>query len=390
MRPAFVRAGLALCAVLAVGVWLLVSNDGHDARAGSPAPQAPEHASAEQPTGQSSKHRAVRFTVSASGDLLIQEPLYERALANGGGDSYDFDPFFKRIKPYIGGGVDLGLCHVETPLGPGPPSGYPVFNTPSALADTVGRSGWDACDTASNHSFDQGQPGIDGTVKALHRAGVRHTGSFASKRASHRPLIVRVEGVKVGIVAYTDSTNGLEAPHPWSANVYDLNDPAAGARQILHDVRAARRAGAEAVIVQLHWGHEYGSEPKPSQVAVAKRITKSKSVSVVVGQGAHLVQPIERMHGKYVVFSEGNLVSNQSAAAGLPAATQDGLIALLRFEARPGKRVRVKSVKYMPIWVRPGDYVVIPADSKSSGAIAASRKRTISVAGHGDAIKPVR
>ena len=142
----------------------------------------------------------------------MHQPLLDRALANGGGSEYDFAPFFERIAPYVRG-VDLGLCHVETPMGPGPPSSYPIFNTPTGLAASVRRSGWDACSTASNHSLDQGQAGIDGTVKALERPGVEHTGSFASRTPPSKPTILDVDGVKVGFVAYTDATNGFPAPH---------------------------------------------------------------------------------------------------------------------------------------------------------------------------------
>ena len=78
----------------------------------------------------------MHFTVSASGDLLMHQPLLDRALANGGGASYDFAPFFERIEPYVAK-VDLGLCHVETPMGPGPPSSYPIFNTPTELAASI-------------------------------------------------------------------------------------------------------------------------------------------------------------------------------------------------------------------------------------------------------------
>ena len=46
-------------------------------------------------------------------------------------------------------------------------------------------------------------------------------------------------------------------------------------------------------------------------MAVAKELTDSDAVSVVVGQGPHVVQPIERVNGKFVVFSEGNLVSTR-------------------------------------------------------------------------------
>jgi Bacterial capsule synthesis protein PGA_cap len=49
-------------------------------------------------------------------------------------------------------------------------------------------------------------------------------------------------------------------------------------------------------------------------------------VTAIVGQHAHVVQPIRRVNGKIVVFGEGNLVSNQSGAC-CPTESQDGLIA---------------------------------------------------------------
>ena len=71
---------------------------------------------------------------------------------------------------------------------------------------------------------------------------------------------------------------------------------------------------------------EYQPEPTPGQLALAKRLTASRDITAIVGQGPHAVQPIELVNGKYVVFSEGNLVSNQSPEAGLPASSQDGVL----------------------------------------------------------------
>ncbi|MDX6582706.1 MAG: hypothetical protein QOI10_1890 [Solirubrobacterales bacterium] len=366
----------------AIAVWVVVIDGTEDGRA-APREQPAHGAAAE--AGQA-KAGAIHFTVSASGDLLMHQPLLDRALANGNGDEYDFAPFFKQIRPYVAG-VDLGICHVETPMGPGPPTTYPIFNTPTGLAASIHRSGWDLCDSASNHSLDGGQAGIDGTVKALHRAGVEHTGSFKSERASKKPTILDVDGVKVGFVAYTDATNGFTPPHPWSLNTYPAADPKAGAKAIIHDAREARDAGAEAVIVQLHWGDENSQSPNSSQIAVAKKLTGAKVITVVVGQGPHVVQPIERVHDKFVVFSEGNLVSNQSAAAGLPTETEDGFIALLHFKA-VGDKVTVRRVTYAPTWVRLGDYVVLPARPSGSSELRRSHDRTVAVVGKGEGFGP--
>lgn len=321
----------------------------------------------------------------------MHKPLLDRALANGGGRGYDFAPFFRKIRPYVAG-VDLGLCHLETPMGPGRPSSYPLFNTPTGLARSIRQSGWDACSTASNHSLDQGQAGINGTVKALDKRGIAHTGSFRSRRARRRATLIRVQGLEIGFVAYTDATNGISPPHPWSVNAYRASDPGAGAKKILRDVRRADRAGADAIIVQLHWGGEYDQSPNSSQVNVARRLTKSRRVTAIVGQGPHVVQPIKRLNSKFVVFSEGNLVSNQRAATGQPAATQDGLIAMLDMQAR-GDRVTVRRVRYAPTWVRPGDYTVLPANPRAgrrvAGKLRRSYRRTVSVAGRGARVKPV-
>ena len=389
-RPA---AAFAIVAAIgaAVAVWQVVIREDPDGRAAAREQRFAIERLHDPQADEPRREGAVHFTVSASGDLLMHQPLLDRALANGAGKEYDFAPFFSEIAPYVAE-VDLGLCHVETPMGPGPPSTYPIFNTPTGLAASIQRSGWDACDTASNHSLDQGQAGIDGTVKALRRHDVGHTGSFRSRRASRRPTMLRVHGVKIGFVAYTDATNGLSAPHPWSLNEYAAAKPKLGAKKIIHDARKARAAGAEAVIAQLHWGEENSRTPNASQRAVARKLTDAKVITVVIGQGPHVVQPIERINGKFVVFSEGNLVSNQAASTGLPSATQDGLIALLRFRAR-SEHVEVRRVQYAPTWVRLGDYKVLPArasaDKSNASALRRSYKRTVRVAGKGDGIKPV-
>lgn len=319
--------------------------------------------------------RPVRLTVAASGDLLIHTPVAQRALALGGA-RHDFTPLFRPVRRWIAG-ADLGLCHVETPLVPGPVQGYPSFRTPPALARSIRRVGWDACSTASNHSLDAGELGVATTLRALRGAGVKATGTARSARARRRTTVMRVKGVRVALLSYTAVSNGQAVPHPWTVNW-------ASPRLILGDARRARRRGARIVIVNLHWGSEYVHSVTPSQRALARRLTRSPAIDAIVGQHAHVVQPIRRMRGKPVVFGEGNLISNQTAAC-CTAAAQDGLIALIDFVVRPGRRPRARRIRYVPTWVRHPDYTVLPAAPGS-----ASWNRTVSVAGRRPGIRPVR
>jgi hypothetical protein len=112
---------------------------------------------AASPQHRRSQSPGVQLVAEASGDLLIHSAILERALVLGGGRRYDFAPMFTQIKPYIQG-ADLALCHVETPMTPAAPAGYPTFSTPPALATAIAQTGWRACSTAATHSLDRGRP----------------------------------------------------------------------------------------------------------------------------------------------------------------------------------------------------------------------------------------
>ena len=324
----------------------------------------------------------VELTLSFSGDLLIHTALFTQAQALAGGSGYDFAPMFEEIKPYVED-ADLAFCHVEVPMTPDPPTSYPIFNSPPELAEGIAETGWDACGTASNHTLDQGEEGIGETLESLDKAGVEHTGSATSERQRDKPLILEAEGVKVAYLAYTSDTNGIPVPKPYNVNLFDPE-------LIEADAKAAKKAGADAVIVNLHWASEaapeYVTEPSPEQQELVKELSKSPDITAIVGQGPHIVQPIAKVDGKLVVFSEGNLTSNQGVDTGLAAGSQDGYIALLDLVV-DGDGARITGAKYVPTWTDHTDYRTLPVgDAIKDGeadeaSLRASYERTVDVVG---------
>ncbi len=83
----------------------------------------------------------------------------------------------------------------------GRPVGYPSFNSPSSLAKSAKRNGWDICSTASNHTLDKGQSGVDATLKTIRRAGLIASGSATSKRNAKKIPMVTAKGMKVALLS---------------------------------------------------------------------------------------------------------------------------------------------------------------------------------------------
>jgi len=96
---------------------------------------------------------------------------------------------------------------------------------------------------------------------------------------------------------------------PWLVNEIDAGTIAA-------DAAAARAAGAEYVIVSLHWGTEYRTQPNSDQLTLAEALLASPDIDLLIGHHAHVVQPVDQIDGRFVVYGLGNFISNQSAACG--------------------------------------------------------------------------
>ena len=331
------------------------------------------------------------FDIVASGDLLVHAPVWQRASALGHG-RYDFRPLLARVKPIVSRAA-LAICHVETPMGAGAPTGYPIFNSPRELAAAIKWTGWDVCDTASNHTVDKGQAGIASTASALDAAGIRHTGSFRTAAESRRLLIVPVRGLRIAFLSYAYGTNGVPSPHPWSVNLIST-------AKIVADARRARKRGASLVIANLHAGNEYVHQPNAQQRDLSKYLLQRGIVDAIVGQHVHVVQPIRRIRGRFVVYGEGNLLSNQTGVC-CPAESQDGLIAVLHVRAT-GLHARVTSVEYIPTLVEHPSLVVQPVGARLAQlsrqglgasalarALRASYRRTVGYAGRGRLIQPL-
>ncbi len=279
------------------------------------------------------------------GDLLWHNTVWASAAADAaatGRGRFDFDPMFAQLRPLVED-ADLALCHEEVPFArPGQRlQSFPVFAAPAQVAPWVASMGFDGCTTASNHAVDQGWEGLKHTADLLEANGVAHVGTFRSPAERRRPVILTTDGgVRIGVVAGTYGLNGFPLPEgrPWSVSLWDADN-------LLAQARRARAAGAEIVVVHLHGGNEYDHLPNPDQVALVERLTRSPDVDLVLGEHAHVVQPITKVNGTWVVYGMGNMVAQQES---FRSDTYQGITVRFTFRERPDGRFEVSDAAYVP------------------------------------------
>ncbi len=296
------------------------------------------------------------MTLAFTGDLLPHLPLVAVARRYGAdhGDRYDFKPMLAPMRPIIEG-ADLAICHLEVPAAAAQDrlSGYPSFGGPVELIDAVEVTGYDGCSTASNHSLDQGRAGIGVTLDRFDLDGLRHAGTARTADEGAAVTMYEVGGAKVAHLSYAYGFNGYLLPDdaPFAANQIDVN-------RIHADATRARKAGAQLVVVSLHWGTEYRHEPDAFQRQTAADLLPWPDIDVVVGHHAHVVQPIERVEGTLVVWGLGNHLANQQDVP-----KSDGLTAVLVASKQGSGRYRVDQVLAIPTWIEPGSFRVLPIPS---------------------------
>jgi poly-gamma-glutamate synthesis protein (capsule biosynthesis protein) len=309
----------------------------------STAPAPPTGSEATGPAG------ARTASILGSGDVLIHPPLWIQAHHDAqaeGQNGYEFGPMYASVAPDVAA-ADVATCEMETPLAPpqGPFVGWPTFSAPPQVLTTLKAIGYDSCTTASNHSLDQGYTGLKRTLDEIDAAGLKHTGSARTPQEAATPLIDTLpNGVKVGELAYSFNFNGFEPPPDmqWEANLIDVPRILATAKQI-------KQAGADIVVVSMHWGVEYSHLATQEQRDQAHRLLASPNIDLILGDHAHVIEPAEEINGKWVFYCMGNQISRHEDP--IPDGREGVMPDVTFTEVRP-HHFRATLVRAIPTWMQ--------------------------------------
>ena len=244
-----------------------------------------------------------RLSLIMVGDALLHSSLYRDGYQNG---TYDFTSQLELIKPEIQK-HDLAFYNQESILG-GTSIGlsdYPNFNSPQEFGDAMIDAGFNLVSLANNHTMDRGVTAIQNSCDYWKTKDVLAAGSYCSAEDAEEIKIKEKNGIKYTMLAYTYGTNGITVPSdkPYLVNLY--SDELAKA-----DIEKVRDK-VDLLIVSMHWGAEYRSEPTEEQKREAEYLS-NLGVDIIIGTHPHVIEPITYINDTLVIYSLGNFISAQS------------------------------------------------------------------------------
>jgi len=298
------------------------------------------------------------------GDVLMHDAVKNSAAAHAqDADNAGYAWLYAGLKDQLST-PDVMFANLETPIAPDAGKGTRefVFNASQDAVRGLKTSGVDLVSVANNHAFDQGRAGFLETLQRLDEVGMPFVGGGPVPQEAG-PRLLNVHGLTVAWLGFASFFNqpGQECPATESPCV--RAGLAADPEQACAAVREAA-AQSDAVVVSIHWGREYQSQPDPAQVELGHKLAEAGAL-VVFGHHPHVLQPLElytRADGQrsIIAYSLGNFVSNQSRkyVHGITPEkvgdTRDAALVQVRLSKRDyGQgvvRTEVAGLDYLPLW----------------------------------------
>ena len=280
----------------------------------------------------------VSLTVSSAGDCTLgtDESFNYSTSLNAYYESHGADYFFQHVRP-IFKKDDLSIVNMEGTLTDETTREAKTFafKAPAKYASILSGSSIEAANLANNHSHDYGKKSYTDTISALEDAGIA---SFGYNRVK----ILKVKGIKVGVTG-----------------IYELADHQKRASQVKKNIKALKKAGAQIIIVNFHWGVEKQYTPDKNQKALA-HLAVDEGADLVIGHHPHVLEGIEEYNGKYICYSLGNFCFGGNST---PSDT-DSMIVQQTFTFNKGKLKKGSKLNIIPCSITSSsgynDYCPVP------------------------------
>lgn len=161
--------------------------------------------------------------------------------------------------------------------------------------------GFNVLAVANNHAMQHGPAAFADTVDTLRKAGIEVAGIRGEAPWTAKPVRCALpSGVVVGVLAYSF--------RPRQYGTVDACYAEGVASSVLADV-GRLRGEVDHVVVSLHWGEEFTTQPSATEVDFARRVIGA-GAALLLGHHPHVVRPVVLDGSGCIAYSLGNAASD--------------------------------------------------------------------------------
>ena len=210
--------------------------------------------------------------------------------------------------------ADVAVVNLECVIGDG---GVPWkktskvyhFRSDAKNVEALQAASIDFVSLANNHALDYGYFALRDILEILDHAGIRHAGAGQNTAEACQPVYMDVRGIRIAFLAFTDNEPAWASKDDYPGICYsriDLNDPRA--QRIIDRVRAAYQRSS-LVIVSVHWGGNWGTQPPGEHMRLGHALIDA-GAGVVFGHSAHVFRGVEIYRLSPIIYSAGDFVDD--------------------------------------------------------------------------------
>jgi len=333
------------------------------------------------------------LTMNFVGDIMIARRYIDEGLVANG-----VDVLFEPTLDILGNAADLTVANLECTMtidGEEHPTKSVTYKGHPDHVSALANAGIDLVSLANNHTLDYGLVGLRTTQQALDDNGILHSGSGGNSMEAYQPLFTNNKGVSIAWLANCDRTGQYNNSQPYLNAGYNKPGFAYLTPYYLQQQILAVRDVADLVVMEMHAGSEYSSEPgagydqanfgvgiAPRDWIAPRELTQNMDLpqdvdedenysplldvphmwdreirhfaidsgaDLVVVHHPHIIQGLEVYQGKLIAHSLGNFMFDLNYHETFPSIVLNAEVGYTGFEA----------YSLTPVYI--DDYIPVPA-----------------------------
>ena len=173
----------------------------------------------------------------------------------------------------------------------------PNLRNPSVVLDIIKYCGFKAVTLSNNHLKDYGSKGVVDTIHSCKEHRIELVGAGYDLYEARRTLIIKEEGLSVGIVNVCEHESSIATRTSAGANPLDFT-------YLHHDIKKLRKQ-VNKIIVIIHGGREHYQLPTP-RMKREYQLIADYGADIVVNHHQHCYSGYEIYNGKPIFYGLGN------------------------------------------------------------------------------------